>query len=302
MSGIGPALWKALRLIEIVRECKQISARDIEYLLKVSPATAHRYMNELKIFFCMYNPDDPDDKPPKDGIYKIAQEFDHKTIRMPLASADVDFFLSMIDAKNGKKNSGQPSKPFIFIGDTISASVREAMRIIHDCIKSYTKCSFLYRSPRKPINDRYVVEPYEFICTDNTLYLLGVHNGSERTFRLDRMDEVTNTEELFIFDEEIIRKYSEANTVWHVPDKAETVTIEVLPELAIYFKERQILPEQKIIEEFEDGSIKVEFKASSVMEFQKLLLGWFGSFRKVTPKHYAEHIENMIEHYKNRQD
>lgn len=299
MSEIGSALHKALSLIKMLHERKQISARDIAQRLEVSTATAHRYLKDLNDIFFIYNPkSDPDDKPPNDGIYKINPQFDHQTIRMPQRTADADFFLSMIDAKNGKKNS----KPFIFIGDTISASVREAMRIIHDCIKSHEKCSFLYHSPKKPTNDRYVVEPYEFICTDNTLYLLGVHNGAERTFRLDRMDEVINTGEVFVFDEKIIRKYSEASTVWHVPNNAETVTIEVLPELAIYFKERRILPEQKIIEEFEDGSIKIEFKSSSVMEFQKLLLGWFGSFRKVTPKHYAEHIENMIERYKNRQD
>ena len=282
------ALDVALRLINMLMERRQISAEDIIEEFGVSRATAFRYMDKLKNNFFLNSKD------AKDGIYTINRKYDHK--KSALQKSEADFFSSLIDDYSNPNSEEEITRPYMLISNKPidSSSVQETRRIVHSCITTMEKCSFLYCDNK----NKFIVEPYKIIYTDNLFYMLSKHNDRAKTFRLDHMKQVIKTGEVFIPDKKIIKDYDNAKTIWHNPDEAQTITMDIRPEAAHYFKELQILPEQKIIKEFKNDSIRIEFKSSSVMEFQKLLLGWFGSFENVSPKQYAEHVESLIQKYK----
>jgi len=77
------------------------------------------------------------------------------------------------------------------------------------------------------------------------------------------------------------------------------VVVEVSNIKARFFKAKNFLPSQKIIEEKDDGSLVLSFKVTQEMEMDELVKKWIPHMRVVTPLSLQQKIEEDLNQYLN---
>ena len=91
--------------------------------------------------------------------------------------------------------------------------------------------------------------------------------------------------------------FEKVHTPFFKEDVEFPIVIKVKPNVANYFKLKQFLPSQEILEEYEDGSIKLKFKVSHLEEIDNLVKSFLPDIIVLEPQEYRESIFNEIKEY-----
>jgi len=75
------------------------------------------------------------------------------------------------------------------------------------------------------------------------------------------------------------------------------VRLKINSKVAHYFKLKQYLPSQTILEEKSDGSLIVEYGVTHIEEIDNLVKSWFPDIQIVEPKEYKEAFEAELKSY-----
>lgn len=174
-----------------------------------------------------------------------------------------------------------------------------------DAIKENHVVSISYFNPSTRQQSKRDIEPYGLTSKHNNWYLVGYcrKRCDDRTFRLDLIEHVHILSEKFVYPEDFNLK-SYFGHSWGIfsSDESRNVVIKVGPELAYRFKLIAYHPSQKIIQEFEDGSIIVSYQTSGLFEFIGWLLQWGELVEIIEPMdirlHMRGRIEKLLKRYK----
>jgi predicted DNA-binding transcriptional regulator YafY len=144
-----------------------------------------------------------------------------------------------------------------------------------------------YRDQQRTVSERrfhpYALEPYD---ETNSCYAIGFDElrGAIRTFRLDRIETVVLTSDVFEIPPQFdpSRLFSEAwGVMWH-ESPPQSVTLRFYGEAARAVQEAFWHPSQRVAPQL-DGSCMVTFSVSEPNELQRWILQWGGEVEVLAP-------------------
>ncbi len=148
----------------------------------------------------------------------------------------------------------------------------------------------------------YRVDPYALVLYDHGLYLRGYshRSGEERLFAVDRMKQVTLTEDRF----EIPASYSSTDSYSKqfglIEESPQEVRVWFSRDVAHLMLERQWHPTQQI-KKLKDGSVEVIFHAGGLDEIAYWVLSWGKEAKALSPpklvKIMTDQLSKSLKYY-----
>jgi len=144
------------------------------------------------------------------------------------------------------------------------------------------------------------LQPYKIVSFDGIWYLYAreISSGRIKTWLLAHIKEVQLTDELFSIDKQRIEEMLDrTHTAWFEDGGDFDVIVRVLPEIAHYFKLKDFLNSQEILEEREDGSIIVKFDVTSDEDVDNLIKSWLPHIEILEPERLRKKLINELTDY-----
>ena len=200
-------------------------------------------------------------------------------------SLDMSFLRSLLDERANQVFS---AKGYYYEN---AQQFAEHFQVFTDAIHKRQKISFIY-------NDRLRhVDPYRLIHHQGSWYLAAAIEDELRAYRLSKIDQVV-LHELDVFDHhpEILVQLETDEGIWFGKHK-QTVQLSVRPEVALYFKQRHLLPEQHIEMEDASGALLIHCKIRHEMQLLPLVRYWIPYIKIIEPVHFQQKLEQDLQYY-----
>ena len=155
------------------------------------------------------------------------------------------------------------------------------------------RVSMRYHSFSSNREKTYVLEPYRLLFGQGGLYVIGMvpEYGELRTFAVDRIAQVSPTEERFEPLE--LPDDAFAHSLGVNQGTPEQIVVAIAPTLARYVRERIWHPSQ-VIEDQPDGSIRVTLHVVNDWALKSWILGFGGLARVLSPEPLATEIASEL--------
>jgi predicted DNA-binding transcriptional regulator YafY len=147
------------------------------------------------------------------------------------------------------------------------------------------------------------VKPYKLINQNGIWYLAAVTEDNKlKSFHIGALKFIAPyMNGQFTLDPEVLNKIDESGSIWF-EEKLETIIINVSSNVSSYFKRRPLFPNQKIIEEKDDGSIIVECRTGNIKDFIPKILYWIPDVKILSPENIKQQIFDKINIYINNKE
>lgn len=221
--------------------------------------------------------------------------------------------LSFEDIKSFATLSGikslYPSLSNKFISDILNAKLNSAylvknqgfedisdkqkwFELLSGAILKSSPVSFEYKEKAR------VVNPYKLINNDGIWYLLADENESLKTFTFSKIKKFKWEDETKIFTpkKEFLEQIENNTLNWFTSDELIEVTLQIDNEAKEYFTRKEILSNQKILEENENYFI-ISTKVSYDDEILKLVKYWIPYIKIVKPLYLKEKLDSVLKEY-----
>lgn len=140
------------------------------------------------------------------------------------------------------------------------------------------------------------VQPYRLINTKGVWYLAAVHDGKLKTFGIGKIRSVQSHGQTFTRDAGVEETVQAEEGIWH-SQQQQKVVLSVAPEVAEYFKRRQLIPHQKVIRESLDGTLIVETTVGHPNQILPIVRYWIPSVHIVSPVDWNNHLAKQLSGY-----
>ncbi|RLA78790.1 MAG: hypothetical protein DRG78_14310 [Epsilonproteobacteria bacterium] len=144
------------------------------------------------------------------------------------------------------------------------------------------------------------IEPYKIVNFDGFWYLFAKDLSDEKT-KTFKLSELKDIKKIYKKHTTPIKKVEsildKTNSAFYEEGNSFEVVIKVYSEAAIYFKNRDFLQSQKIIKEYEDGSLEVSFEVSHDEDIDNIIKSWLPHVEILEPKRFRDKLTNELEEY-----
>ena len=196
---------------------------------------------------------------------------------------DVSFLRELLDSRvyGAKGYSVEDASQF-----------KELFRLFSEAILKHQQIAFLYKKESR------VVEPYKLLHHHGSWYLAAVRKGELRAYRLSRIELSPHTHELANYkpDPQILSQLEDEKSIWFGQEKLEVI-LTVHVDVASHFQQRQLLPEQQVIKELDDGNLLLSSRITHVTQILPLVRYWIPHLKIVNPVGLQEQIEEELKEY-----
>jgi predicted DNA-binding transcriptional regulator YafY len=162
---------------------------------------------------------------------------------------------------------------------------------IASAIITFRKISFRYKDKVR------LVEPYKLNNTNGIWYLVGVEEGVLKNFSFSKIEDLELKDETFCQDEAVIKTLQEHKGVWFTQNHIEVV-VEVDMSVSSYFLRRDLLPNQKIVEQTKEVLV-LSTQVAYEEEILKVVRYWIPHMRIITPLSLQKKLEESLKAYLN---
>lgn len=163
---------------------------------------------------------------------------------------------------------------------------------LESSILKHTEVEFIYKEKSR------VIKPYKLINSKGIWYLAGVEADTLKIFSLSKIVSLSSTKTTFKVETSIMQSIKNEETIWFNSKKIEVV-LRVEKEVSSYFTRRNILPNQNIVKELEDGGLLVSSKVAFDEEILKLVRYWIPHVEIVSPTYLQEKLVSGLRGYLN---
>ncbi len=147
------------------------------------------------------------------------------------------------------------------------------------------------------------VEPYKIAAYEGIWYLVAKDEVDQKTktFMLSRIQKI----KILPNKHKVSQKYIEqlldkTHSAWFEQGQSYEVKIKVESNIAHFFKQREFLQSQKILEELDDGSLIVTFEITHDEDIDNVIKSWLPDIEVLEPKRYANKIKKELINYLKR--
>ena len=173
-----------------------------------------------------------------------------------------------------------------------ASQFKELFKIIGKAIQEQRQIGFVYKGEPR------LVQPYRLIHHHGSWYLAAVRKNQLRTYRISHIQLTHSPHEYpkFIPNQNIVKLVEDDGSIWFGQDKQEII-LSINSQVAFYFKQRSILPEQQIVKELGDGGLLVSSKINHDMQLLPLIRFWIPHVAIISPAHLQNELEVGLKEY-----
>lgn len=173
-----------------------------------------------------------------------------------------------------------------------ASEFKELFKVFGKAIQEQRQIGFVYKDEPR------LVQPYRLIHHHGSWYLAAVRKDQLRTYRISHIQLMHATHEYpqFTPDQNIVKLVEDDDSIWFGQDKQEII-LSIDSQVAFYFKQRSILPEQQIVRELGDGGLLVSSKINHDMQLLPLIRFWIPYLKIVSPKGLQRQLEISLKEY-----
>lgn len=198
---------------------------------------------------------------------------------------DKSFLREILD---GRANAVYSAKGYFFEDASLFVNV---LGVLKEAIRQRHQIEFLYK------NEMRLVQPYRIVHHHGCWYLAAVTKGLLRAYRLSRISLPKAIEgECFEFDAAILKQLENEESIWFGQQKQEVI-LSVHGDVALHFKQRQLLPEQQVIKALDDGGLLISSRISHVTQILPLVRYWIPHLKIVNPVSMQQQLEKELQGY-----
>ncbi|MDP1614361.1 MAG: WYL domain-containing protein [Methylococcales bacterium] len=140
------------------------------------------------------------------------------------------------------------------------------------------------------------IAPYKLVNHKGIWYLAAKDEHQIKTFCFSRIKAIQVTDRVFIPETEINRLIEQEDSIWFGENKREVV-LKVDHSVAVYFKRRNLLPNQQIDKELEDGSLIVSSRIAHDDQILPLIKYWIPHITVIAPIELRITLLEMLHDY-----
>src|SRR5690606_16796923 len=201
-------------------------------------------------------------------------------------SLDMSFLRELLDSRAHQIYS---AKGYSFED---ASQFKELFKVLGKAIQEQRQIGFIYKGEPR------LVQPYRLIHHHGSWYLAAVRKDQLRTYRISHIQLMHATHEYpqFIPDQNIVKLVEDDDSIWFGQDKQEII-LSIDSQVAFYFKQRSILPEQQIVRELGDGGLLVSSKINHDMQLLPLIRYWIPHLKIVNPGRLQDEMEKGLHEY-----
>lgn len=150
-------------------------------------------------------------------------------------------------------------------------------------------------------NRQFTIEPYKVICFDGIWYLLGkdLDDQKIKTVFIHEIIDMDLQKEKYSLDKPIETILENVHSAWFEDGNQMNIVIKINKRVAFNFKLKSILPSQKILEEYENGSLLVEFGVSTEEDIDNIIKSWIPDIEIISPQKYRDSFIKELKDYIN---
>ena len=199
---------------------------------------------------------------------------------------DKSFLREILDSR---ANAVYSAKGYFFEDASLFS---DSLSVLKEAIRECRQIEFLYK------NELRVVQPYRIVHHHGCWYLAAVAQGTLRAYRLSRISQLKSLQEFAVFelDEAILKQLENEESIWFGQEKQEII-LSVHGDVALHFKQRQLLPEQLVIKALDDGGLLISSKISHVTQILPLVRYWIPHLKIVNPESLQQQLEAELKGY-----
>ena len=182
------------------------------------------------------------------------------------------------------------TRPFETVQNT------DVLKKLEHAIKFHKEVKIRYQSEKALTHANF--HPYRILFLNENFYLVG-ENHSKKHFefrRISLIEEVTYKSKTFIPHSEINAFIRTIQTPWaNFGQEDKTVQLRISKKVKRFFLLKKYLPSQKVIEQFDDGDILVEYSVTNYHEVEELIIRWLPDVQIVSPRNLKKMIQRTLQ-------
>ena len=141
------------------------------------------------------------------------------------------------------------------------------------------------------------IQPYKIVFLNENFYLVGLY-ATKSKFEYRRVSmviDVSFTGKSFNKDALVVEFINRLQTPWaNFKNQEIEVRLKAQKSIARYFKRKKYLASQRVLQEFEDGSIEVSYRVTNFREVEELIIKWLPRVEILEPKGLKKMIKKSI--------
>ena len=143
------------------------------------------------------------------------------------------------------------------------------------------------------------VSPYKLINNKGVWYLAALDDDKLKAFSFTKISRLRTLLETFTWDAGIDTRLAEEDGIWLSEEKQEVV-LKISQDVASYFKRRQLIANQVIVKELEDGGLIVSTKVGHANQIVPIVRYWIPHVRIISPESLQIEMESGLADYLKR--
>ena len=168
--------------------------------------------------------------------------------------------------------------------------------ILEDAIVNSNFVSFRYTKSNGTIQVRENVEPYKLVNQKGIWYLIGWHDNRFKAFSISRIDAPMPSECHFNPRTGVDEALKQSDGIW-LGQERQRIVIRVDKGAALFFRRRKLLPNQRIQQEQEDGSLLIVTDAAHPDEVFPIFRYWIPHIQILEPLSMQQALEDGLQAY-----
>lgn len=173
-----------------------------------------------------------------------------------------------------------------------ASQFKNLFRLFSEAILNCRQVAFTYKGEVR------IVEPYKLLHHHGSWYLAAVRKNELRAYRLSRIDLSEHRHELVSFkpDPDIEEQLEREESIWFGQEKLEVI-LAIHTDVAFHFKQRQLLPEQQLIKQLDNGGLLLSSRITHITQILPLVRYWIPHLKIVSPEEMQEEVEKGLKGY-----
>ena len=144
--------------------------------------------------------------------------------------------------------------------------------------------------------DYTAIRPYKLINQNGIWYLAAKDDSQLKAFSVAKIKDLKVELQLFEPEAAVCAIIEQEDSVWFSADKREVV-LKVEPCIASYFQRRNLLPNQHIDKQLEDGGLIITTRIAHDEQILPLLSYWLPNLHIISPVDLRETLLHRLSHY-----
>lgn len=209
--------------------------------------------------------------------------------------ASVQDLFPKLDQEFFKKQLVESIQVKGFQYETISHRHRE-FKQLQQAVENHQVITFTYQKQGEKTTTHRSVEPYVLLNKNGIWYLIGLENGKQKTFCFTQMSFIKVDEKTFELDQNFLKEIESSDSISY-GNQLNEVIIKVNAEVAHYFTRRNLLPNQEIIRQVDNGELLISCKNIHELEIIPLVQYWIPHLVIVSPSELQNEMITKLQSY-----